>query len=63
MRMDVRITIVYDNVAWNKALLPPEEVRRWAGAVEVIGDAGQVSDIYTAVHSGYNLAWKHQLPT
>lgn len=38
---------------------PDEASRRLVPAVETIGDAAKVQDIYTAVHAGYRLAQSH----
>jgi 2,4-dienoyl-CoA reductase-like NADH-dependent reductase (Old Yellow Enzyme family)/thioredoxin reductase len=38
---------------------PPPAIEQAAGAVEVIGDADEVLDIYMAVHAGYALALKY----
>jgi hypothetical protein len=38
---------------------PEPAVEQAAAAVEVIGDAEKVMDIYTAVHAGYALALNH----
>jgi pyruvate/2-oxoglutarate dehydrogenase complex dihydrolipoamide dehydrogenase (E3) component len=38
---------------------PEPAIEQLAGAVEVIGDAEAVTDIYTAVHAGYALALKY----
>jgi 2,4-dienoyl-CoA reductase-like NADH-dependent reductase (Old Yellow Enzyme family)/thioredoxin reductase len=35
---------------------PGEEFNKHVGATEVIGDAAQVLDIYSAIHAGYDLA-------
>ncbi len=38
---------------------PGEEFDKHVGATEVIGDAAQVLDIYSAIHAGYDLAVKY----
>ncbi len=38
---------------------PPPAIEQAVGTVEVIGDAEEVLDIYTAVHAGYALALKY----
>jgi len=38
---------------------PDEKTANAAPIMEIIGDAGEVQDIYSAVHSGYNLALKY----
>ena len=38
---------------------PSDEIRRAVPAIEVIGDAAQVMDIYAAVHGGYEVARKY----
>jgi hypothetical protein len=38
---------------------PGEELDKHVGTTEVIGDAAQVLDIYTAIHAGYDLAVKY----
>ena len=38
---------------------PDPEIKKSVVTIEVIGDANQVMDIYTAVHAGYDLALKY----
>ena len=38
---------------------PSDEIRQAVPAIEVIGDAAQVMDIYAAVHAGYEVARKY----
>jgi 2,4-dienoyl-CoA reductase-like NADH-dependent reductase (Old Yellow Enzyme family)/thioredoxin reductase len=38
---------------------PGPEIEKSVATIEVIGDANQVMDIYTAVHAGYDLALKY----
>ncbi|RZB32161.1 MAG: hypothetical protein SRB1_01780 [Desulfobacteraceae bacterium Eth-SRB1] len=38
---------------------PDEEIVNAVGRMEVIGDAGEVHDIFSAVHAGYDLALKY----
>jgi hypothetical protein len=38
---------------------PDDEIRKAVAAVEVIGDAAEVMDIYAAVHAGYGIALKY----
>jgi len=38
---------------------PDPEIEKSVATIEVIGDANQVMDIYTAVHAGYELALKY----
>jgi 2,4-dienoyl-CoA reductase-like NADH-dependent reductase (Old Yellow Enzyme family)/thioredoxin reductase len=38
---------------------PDEEIRRSVSKIEIIGDAREVQDIFTAVHAGYQLAMKY----
>lgn len=38
---------------------PEPEIQKAAASIQVIGDANQVMDIYTAVHAGYELALKY----
>jgi len=38
---------------------PDEKTANAAPIMEIIGDAGEVQDIYSAVHAGYNLALKY----
>lgn len=41
------------------ALSPDESIRKSVAEIEVIGDAKQVKDIFSAVHAGYELAEKY----
>ncbi len=41
------------------ALSPDESIRKFVANIEVIGDAKQVQDIFSAVHAGYELAKKY----
>jgi hypothetical protein len=54
---------LFDAVIFCAGMLPqgeaPQEVTRKAGQQEVVGDAYEVGDIYSAVHAGYELAMKH----
>jgi len=43
----------------NPAAAPPDEVKAAAPRIEVIGDAAQVQDIFSAVHAGYELAGRY----
>ena len=43
----------------NPAAAPPEEIKAAVSKLEIIGDAGQVQDIFTAVHAGYELAGRY----
>ena len=38
---------------------PEQEIQKSVSAVEVIGDAEEVMDIYTAIHAGYETALKY----
>ena len=38
---------------------PQDEIRQMVEKMEIIGDAGEVQDIFTAVHAGYELALKY----
>ncbi|RLB97664.1 MAG: hypothetical protein DRH76_04380 [Deltaproteobacteria bacterium] len=38
---------------------PDDEIRQAVPAVEIIGDAAEVRDIYAAVHAGYATAQKY----
>ena len=38
---------------------PDEELNKQVNATEIIGDAAQVLDIYSAIHAGYDLAVKY----
>ena len=38
---------------------PDAEIRQAVPRLEIIGDANQVMDIYTAVHAGYETALKY----
>ena len=42
------------------ALNPDESIRKSVAKIEVIGDANQVQDIFSAVHAGYELAKKYE---
>jgi len=39
---------------------PDESIRKAVANIEVIGDAKQVQDIFSAVHAGYELAIKYE---
>jgi hypothetical protein len=41
------------------APMPDEEIRKSVPAIEVIGDAKDVQDIFSATQAGYQLAVKH----
>jgi len=41
------------------AAAPDESISEAVAAMEIIGDADQVSDIYSAIHAGYELALKY----
>jgi hypothetical protein len=41
------------------ALSPDESIRKSVANIEIIGDAKQVQDIFSAVHAGYELAKKY----
>jgi 2,4-dienoyl-CoA reductase-like NADH-dependent reductase (Old Yellow Enzyme family)/NADPH-dependent 2,4-dienoyl-CoA reductase/sulfur reductase-like enzyme len=53
----------FDTIIFASGMLPapgPEPaIEEAAATIEVIGDANQVMDIYTAVHAGYELALKY----
>ncbi len=38
---------------------PGDDIQKHVPATEIIGDAAQVMDIYTAIHAGYDLAVKY----
>jgi len=42
------------------ALSPDESIRKAVPSVEIIGDAKQVQDIFSAVHAGYEIAKKYE---
>jgi len=42
------------------ALNPDESIRKSVANLEVIGDAKQVKDIFSAIHAGYELAKKYE---
>ncbi|MDX2440942.1 MAG: FAD-dependent oxidoreductase [Desulfobacterales bacterium] len=42
------------------ALSPDESIQKSVANIEVIGDAKQVQDIFSAVHAGYELAQKYE---
>ena len=42
------------------ALSPDESIRKSVTNIEIIGDAKQVQDIFSAVHAGYELAKKYE---
>ncbi|MBW1644110.1 MAG: FAD-dependent oxidoreductase [Deltaproteobacteria bacterium] len=42
------------------ALSPDESIRKLVTNIEIIGDAKQVQDIFSAVHAGYELAKKYE---
>jgi len=42
------------------ALSSDENIRKSVTDIEVIGDAKQVQDIFSAVHAGYELAKKYE---
>ena len=43
----------------NSAAAPPEDVKAGVSKLEIIGDAAQVQDIFSAVHAGYELAARY----
>ncbi len=43
----------------NSAAAPPEDVKAGVSKLEIIGDAAQVQDIFSAVHAGYDLAGRY----
>ena len=43
----------------NSAAAPADELKAAVSKLEVIGDAAQVQDIFTAVHAGYELAGRY----
>ena len=53
----------FDTVIFASGMLsapgPEPAIEKTVPAIEVIGDANQVMDIYSAVHAGYALALKH----
>jgi 2,4-dienoyl-CoA reductase-like NADH-dependent reductase (Old Yellow Enzyme family)/thioredoxin reductase len=54
---------LFDTVILCAGMLPqseaPREVAGKVGQIEVVGDAYEARDIYSAVHAGYELAMKH----
>jgi len=40
----------------NPAKVPDQEIKNAVSKIEIIGDANQVQDIFSAIHSGYDLA-------
>jgi len=53
----------FDTVIFCSGMLsmpePDEKLQQHANAIETIGDAAQVMDIYSAIHAGYDLATKY----